>query len=135
MSTPNIALLVVQFIKGTTCRSSSTFATFHDPVLRLRFQNHLPFDTHCVCTLQTVRQQLNKDSEEIQPRDPTKRSNQETSRLQKLKIEFQEEVSGWLLSMEPYDREISAKEVDQRMSVEELQLREEIKPYPPKHRI
>ena len=42
-------------------------------------------------------------------------------------------MSGWLLSVEPYDREISAKEVNfQRMSMEELQLREETKPYPPK---
>lgn len=67
----------------------------------VRFQQSFTFcDTHCVCALQTAKQQLNKDSEEIYPRDFTFADGK------KLKIEFQEEVSGWLLSVEPYDREV-----------------------------
>ena len=48
----------------------------------------------CVCALQTMEQQLDKDSEEIHPTRFMFADGRE------LTIQFPSEVSGWLLAME-----------------------------------
>lgn len=63
----------------------------------LRSQETFSFGIFLVC-IQTAKQQLNRDSEEIYMTDFVFADGKQ------LKIKFQEEVSGWLLNVEPYNK-------------------------------
>ena len=52
----------------------------------------------CVCALQTIEQQLDKDSEEIYPTRFMFADGKE------LMIQFPSEISGWLLAMESQNK-------------------------------